>query len=199
MTGAMAEKRDTILDAALTLLEQGGLPAVTTGALARAARCSKETLYAIFRDRDDILAALVSRQSARLNDLLAGAGGESKPLEALAEAGARLLDLLTSAGSLAINRAALADPSGTLSRILIEAGRNRTAPLLMRLLENAMQNGDIGFQDAAEAYRAFYGLLIADRQIAALHRVDGSRPSPEERAALARRAVRDLTILFPGR
>jgi AcrR family transcriptional regulator len=192
------DRREAVLAAALRLLEQGGVPAVTTAALAREARCSKETLYGLFKDRDDILAALVSRQSARLNELLEGMGGEAQPLEALVDAGARLLDLLTSEASLAINRAALADPSGALSRVLVEAGRNRTAPLLMRLLEAARRSGHFDFPDAAEAYRAFYGLLIADRQIAALHRVEGSRPDPETRLALARRAVRDLALLFPG-
>lgn len=197
MSDGMTEKRATILEAALRLLEQGGLPTVTTAALAREARCSKETLYALFKDRDDILAALVGYQSEKLNALLENPGPDARPLEALAEAGARLLGLLTSKASLAINRAALGDPSGALSRILIAAGRNRTAPLLSRLLEEARRAGDLGFNDPVEVYRAFYGLLIADRQIAALHRVEGALPTEEECRAHAVYAVAALEKLFP--
>jgi len=192
------DRRKTILETALRLLTQGGLPAVTTAALAREAKCSKETLYLLFKDRDDILAALVSRQSSVLNAHLEEADRHTEPMEALAEAGARLLDLLTSEASLAINRAALGDPTGTLSRILIEAGRNRTAPRMILLLEEAKRNGDLDFPDAVEAYRAFYGLLIADRQIAALHRVAGARPDPDACRILARRAIEAVRILFPG-
>ncbi len=123
-----SDRRQAVLAAALRLLEQGGVPAVTTAALAREARCSKETLYGLFKDRDDILAALVSRQSARLNELLEGMGGEAQPLEALVDAGARLLDLLTSEAFLAINRGALADPSGALSRVLPHPPTRLAAP-----------------------------------------------------------------------
>jgi AcrR family transcriptional regulator len=192
----MTDKRSMIMEAALRLLEQGGLPAVTTAALAREAKCSKETLYLLFKDRDDILSALVAEQSARLNALLEGIEG-GDPLAALVEAGTRLLDLLTSDASLAINRAAMGDPSGQLSRILIEGGRNKTAPRLIRLLEQARRDGIMTFADGQEAFRIFYGLLIGDRQITALHRVEGARLSADERRALAERAVRALTVLFP--
>ncbi|MEE1610608.1 TetR/AcrR family transcriptional regulator [Microvirga sp. CF3016] len=192
----MADRRQAILEAALSLLERGGLQALTTAALAREAKCSKETIYLLFKDRDDILGTLVAEQSARLNGMLEGIDGDD-PLDALTEAGARLLDLLTSDASLAINRAALGDPTGSLSRILIEAGRNRTAPLFIRLLEQARLHGRIGFTDGPEAFRTFYGLLIADRQITALHRVEGARPQPDERRILAERAVHGLAVLLP--
>ncbi len=192
----MTDKRSVILEAALKLLEQGGLSAVTTAALAREAKCSKETLYHLFKDRDGILAALVAEQSARLNALLEDIEG-GDPLAALVEAGTRLLDLLTSNASLAINRAALGDPSGQLSRILIEGGRDKTAPRLIRLLEQARDNGIMAFTDGFEVFRTFFGLLISDRQITALHRVEDARPSAEERRVLAERAVRALTVLFP--
>lgn len=195
------DRRDRILDAALALLEQGGLEAVTTAALARDARCSKSTLYAEFADRDAILAALVQRQAAALNETVDRAtrtDADADPRAVLIAAGEALLDLLTSDGAVAINRAALADPEGGLSRILIAAGRDRSAPRILGLIERLREAGALGFDDVREVYRAFYGLLISDRQILALHRVPGARPSKAERRQIAERAAAGIERLFPA-
>lgn len=197
MAHGAQDRREAILAAALRLLAASGAAGVTTAALAREARCSKETLYALFEDRDAILAALVARQSDRLNALLDAPGPPGGGEERLVQAGARLLDLLTSEASLAINRAALADPTGALSRVLLRAGRDRSAPLIARLLESMREEGALAFDDAADAYRTFYGLLLGDRQILALHGADGARPGAEEFLPLARRAVRRLKALYP--
>ena len=194
-----AAGRDRILDAALALLEAGGLDAVTTNALARAAKCSKNTLYALFADRGAILSALVARRAGALNAALDGIEDAAAPREALVEAGARLLDLLTSPASLAINRAALGDASGELSRLLVAAGRDRSAPKIGRLLDRLRADGHLAFPDAQTAYRCFYGLLIADRQILALHRVPGARPDAEARRGIAGDAVAGLFTLFAPR
>ncbi len=182
--------------------EADGLDAVTTNALARKARCSKNTLYALFADRGAILAALVARQAGALNAALDGVEDAAAPRAALVEAGARLLDLLTSPASLAINRAALGDASGELSRVLVAAGRDRSAPGIKRLLDRLRADGRLAFSDTRAVYGCFYGLLIADRQILALHRVPDARPDAGARQAIAGRAVADLFKLFgtaPGR
>lgn len=196
-----AARQDRILDAALALLEQGGVGAVTTAALAKAARCSKSTLYAAYRDRDAILAALVERQAGALNRTLDAAlapeAGTRDPSEALVAAGEALLDLLTSDAALAINRAAMADPSGGLSRILVAAGKARSAPRIAALIERLRAATVIGAADTPTVYRAFYGLLIADRQILALHHVADARVGPDARRAIARAAVDGIRRLFP--
>ncbi len=198
MTDA-TDPRDRILDAALALLETEGAAAVTTAALAREARCSKSTLYAAFTDRDAILAALVERQADTLNSTLdAALAAEAgiPPRDALAKAGEALLALLTSDAALAINRAAISEPSGVLSGILIASGRARSAPRIVALIERLRDEGVIAYESPAAVYRAFYGLLISDRQILALHRVHGARPSPEESAAIAQEAVSGIEMLF---
>lgn len=186
------ERRDEILDAALALLRDKGLAGVTTAALAKAARCSKDTLYRLFEDRAAILAELVDRQASVLNATLTAAPGSLSPDAALAQAGAQLLRLLTSEASLAINRAALADPTGELSRILIQRGKERSAPKLASLISYLQDAGLVRISDSQEAYRIFYGLLIGDRQILALH---GARHRTEDPELVARRAVADFLRL----
>jgi AcrR family transcriptional regulator len=189
------ERRDEILDAALALLREQGLAGVTTAALAKAARCSKVTLYRLFEDRAAILAALVDRQASTLNATLTAAPGPASPDMALAQAGAQLLRLLTSEASLAINRAALADPTGELSRILIQRGKERSAPKIASLIAQLHEAGLARINDGQEAYRIFYGLLVGDRQILALH---GARYRPEDPEGVARRAVGDFLRLHPS-
>jgi AcrR family transcriptional regulator len=180
------ERRDEILDAALALLREKGLAGVTTAALAKTARCSKDTLYRLFDDRAAILAALVDRQATALNATLTTALGPASADAALVQAGAQLLRLLTSEASLAINRAALADPTGELSRILIQRGKERSAPRIASLIAQLHSTGLARINDGQEAYRIFYGLLIGDRQILALH---GARYRSEDPELVARRAV----------
>lgn len=190
------ERRDEILDAALALLREKGLAGVTTAALAKAARCSKDTLYRLFEDRAAILAALVDRQATALNATLTAASGPVSPDAALAQAGAQLLRLLTSEASLAINRAALADPAGELSRILIQRGKERSAPRIASLIAQLHSSGLARISDGQEAYRIFYGLLIGDRQILALH---GARYRSEDPELVAGRAVAGfLRLHAPG-
>lgn len=55
----MDRARSQILAAAASLVAEGGLRAVTMAALARRAKVAKATVYNHFRDRDEILRALL--------------------------------------------------------------------------------------------------------------------------------------------
>ncbi len=188
------ERRDDILDAALSLLGEGGLGAVTTTALAGRASCSKDTLYTLFENREAILAALVQRQADALNASLQPGAGD--PVQALVQAGAQLLSLLTSPESLLINRAALADPSGSLSAILIAHGRDRSAPKIISIIEKLRASGTIAVSDPHDVYQCFYGLLVGDLQIRALHGALAPIPDALECQARSRRAVQRFLTLF---
>lgn len=58
----MERARSQILSAAAELVAESGLRAVTMAALARRARVAKATVYNHFRDRDEILRALLLAQ-----------------------------------------------------------------------------------------------------------------------------------------
>ena len=63
---AFSARQNEVLEVALKLLVEGGDKALTTAALARAANCSKESLYKWFGDRDGLLAAIVTHQASRV-------------------------------------------------------------------------------------------------------------------------------------
>ncbi|WP_405997194.1 TetR/AcrR family transcriptional regulator [Streptomyces sp. NBC_00829] len=71
-----ARSRETverILDAAAALLEEGGVDAVTTRAIAERAGITAPSLYRFFADRDQVLDALMEQHLERLSAFLAGA------------------------------------------------------------------------------------------------------------------------------
>lgn len=73
---AMERPRAEILAAAADLVADAGLRAVTMAALARRARVAKATVYNHFRDRDEVLRALLL---AERDALLAHCAGQPAP------------------------------------------------------------------------------------------------------------------------
>jgi AcrR family transcriptional regulator len=189
-------RRSQILAIAADLVRRDGLTTLTTATLARAAKCSKETLYTLFDDREALIAAMIEQQAAALNDALTADLGPGDAEAQLVIAGERLLDLLTSETGLALNRAALSDPSGRWSALLLAHGRNRSAPLILDVLTRWRDTGGIAFTDPRPVYQAFYGLLMGDSQIAALHRDPAARPAAETRHQRAKAAVAGVKRLF---
>ena len=62
---------EKILDAAGELFAEHGIGAVAMGDVARAAGCSRATLYRYFADRHELHLAYVHREARRVGDLVA--------------------------------------------------------------------------------------------------------------------------------
>jgi len=169
-TGAgsgLTERQGVVLEEALRLLVEGGEKALTTAGVARAANCSKESLYKWFGDRDGLLSAMIAYQASKVRTLEVSA-------EALDAAGLRahlvafakdLLDVLSGDVSLALNRLAIGQASregSKLGRLLQERGRRPIGRRAGALLEAGRKAGLLAFDDADEAYGALYGLVVSD-------------------------------------
>ncbi|MCX5310021.1 MULTISPECIES: TetR/AcrR family transcriptional regulator [unclassified Streptomyces] len=77
-----ARSRETverILDAAAALLEEGGVDAVTTRAIAERADITAPSLYRFFADREQVLDALMEQHLERLGAFLAEAEADWSP------------------------------------------------------------------------------------------------------------------------
>lgn len=77
--GQGAERREEILDAALSLFSQAGVHAVSTRQIAELAGISQPALYAYFATKDDIAAELCVRAFAVLGERMAQARVEYRP------------------------------------------------------------------------------------------------------------------------
>ncbi|MEM9139337.1 MAG: TetR/AcrR family transcriptional regulator [Pseudomonadota bacterium] len=163
---AKAARQQQIEEAAYAVLEEKGFAGASMLAIARKARASNETLYNWYGDKTGLFKALVARNAAEVRGLLEAriaAGGDA--VETLGAFGPPLLAMLTGDRAVALNRAAAADASGTLGQAIAEEGRERVAPLILQVLDQARAQGHIGFSDPAEALDLYLGLLIGDLQI----------------------------------
>jgi len=167
---AFTPRQNDVLESALRLLVKGGEKALTTAGIARAANCSKESLYKWFGDRDGLLAAVISHQASKVRvfDDGAVAGGPEAVRERLVIFGTDLLTVLSGASSLALNRLAIGQASredARLGRLLLERGRGRIEARARALLQSGRRNGHLRFEDEEDAYRTLYGLIVGDLHI----------------------------------
>ena len=189
------ERRDAILDAALSVLAENGYAGTSMAAIARAAGASKETLYSWFTNKQGLFEALVARQAAALNADLAVVleqppDTERDAAEVLTAFGRRLLELLLGTPALTINRAAIAEAtrSPELGRILGAAGRDSTRPRVEAVLRAADAAGALRIPDPGAAFEQLVGLIVGDLQIRVLFGA-AEVPEPSVLAARAERAV----------
>ena len=162
-------RQSEVLDVVLGLLVEGR-EALTMAAVARRAKCSKETLYKWFGDRDGLLTATVRWQASRVR-----AGSfDRRRLDAdalrdsLERFAAGWLAVISSRTSIALNRVAVAHAGSgksNLGEIVLANGRFAIGARMKPLLEAGREVGLLRFDDAEAAFRTFFGLIGRDVQI----------------------------------
>lgn len=158
-----------VLDAVLALMVEEGT-GFSTAKVARRARCSKETLYKWFGDRDGVLSATVRWQASKVR---AGSYDRQRlDVAALRQSlegfAANWLEVISSATSIALNRVAIshaASGKSNLGRIVLENGRLAIGERLKPLLEAGREAGLLVFDDTEEAFRTLFGLVARDVHI----------------------------------
>jgi AcrR family transcriptional regulator len=192
-------RQGEVLEAALSLLVAGG-DKLTMNGVARLARCSKETLYKWFGDRDGLLVATVQWQAAKVGvPKLDRAHLDAPALRrAVEDFGRALLTVLASENSVALNRVAIAHAGTTvpdLGAIVLENGRREMGRRLKPVLEAGRSVGLLRFADSEDAFRTFFGLVVRDVQIRRLLG-ETARPNAETIAREARAATDQFFKLF---
>lgn len=195
----ISPRQGEVLDAVLELLVEGH-EGLTMAAVARRARCSKETLYRWFGDRDGLLAATVRWQAAQVR-----AGNYDRQRldatalrESLESFAANWLAVISSRTSIALNRVAVAHAGSgksNLGAIVLANGRFAIGERTKPLLEAGREIGLLQFDDTETAFRAFFGLVGRDVQIRLLlgDRLDMSK---ERIARDAAEATRQFFALY---
>lgn len=142
----LTERQGAVLEQALRLLVDGGEKALTTAGVARAANCSKESLYKWFGDREGLLSAMIAFQASKVRTLDVSAAkldGGSLRVHLVAFA-KDLLDVLAGDVSLALNRLAIGQASregSKLGHMLQERGRRQIGRRAGALLEAGRKAG----------------------------------------------------------
>lgn len=196
-------RQQAVLESALGLLVAGGEKALTTAGVARAASCSKESLYKWFGDREGLLAAMISYQASKVRAFADdGAAMDIQRYQAHLLAFAKdLLNVLAGDVSLALNRLAIGQASqegNSLAQLLIERGRKRIDQRAGALLEAGKRRGLIHYDDRDDTYHVLYGLIVRDLHVRMLLGDNGAR-QPQRFDELAEAAVAKFFALYAAR
>ncbi len=166
----LSPRQNDVLEQALRLLVEGGDRALTTASIARAANCSKESLYKWFGDRDGLLTAMVRWQASKVRVVpLARNKLDAQSLFSSLEHFARdWLLVLSGQTSIALNRLAVshaASGKSALGDIVLANGPVAMAERLKPVLLLGLEARLLAFDDIDEAFRTFFGLVVRDMQI----------------------------------
>lgn len=193
------ERREEILNVALSVLGERGYRGASMREIAERAKASKETLYAWYGSKQDLFEELVSWQAEQVDSALGPSleRATDVPVLVLRTFAVQLQRLLLGERSVVINRAAISEAASdpTFARILVAKGRDTVVPKLGRYLEGQREQGRLDFADVGTAAEAFVGLTMGDQQI---RRLLGVMEIPDLRQieARAERAVGEFLVLF---
>lgn len=194
-----SQRQREVLTAVLNLMVEAG-DKFSMAAVARRARCSKETLYKWFGDRDGLLTATVQWQASkvRMPDLPRKGLTKERYAAGLEAFARNWLTVITGDISIALNRLAIShagsQPSG-LGQIVLHNGPFAMARRLEPIFMLGKAAGIISFDNINALFHAFFGLVVADVQIRCLLG-ENRAPSDTEIGAMARRAVEQFLTLF---
>jgi AcrR family transcriptional regulator len=192
--------RGRILEAAFGVLTAHGYTGATTSEIAARAKVSKRELYALFGNKQGILAALIETGSSRMQMPLAVAAHIQTRTDlaaALTHYGANLLWEVFQPAPLALHRLAMAEAerSPEMARILDEGGRNAQHRVMVGFLATAKERKLLPDVAPDIMSRRFFALLWGDLLLRLLLRLD-EVPTRAAIAARAEAATRDFLVLY---
>jgi AcrR family transcriptional regulator len=194
---APSAREQEVLSVVLDLMVEEG-DGFSMASVARRAACSKETLYRWYGDRDGLLTATVQWQASKvvmpkLDEANLSLETFSETLKAFASS---WLTVLTGDVSIALNRLAVShagNNKSSLGRIVLENGPYAMRTRLLPIFLKGQKAGLIEVR-GDEAFRLFFGLVIADAQIRALLG-DENKPSQKDIKQFAQSAVEQFLTL----
>jgi AcrR family transcriptional regulator len=163
------EARDARIEhAAFAVLAERGYRSASMLEIAKRAKASNQTLYALYGNKQGLFRDIILRNGAAVRQLLQETlANRDDPLHALERLGPVLLRFSTGSKAITMNRAAVNDATetGTLAQAIDELARGAIFPLMVSLMQALQVSGqfrlDHGAEDAAETYVA---LLFGETQ-----------------------------------
>lgn len=154
-------RREALIDAALTLVGTGGLPAIGVRSVTSEAKLSSRYFYESFTDSDDLLVAALHRVAAELLEVgIAGIAAANKMTDPASAPGSELLELFRQGLDAAVG-VLLDDPRKAALIVAANAGGSRIRQELQGLVAVVAaaiieQRGatDIGFDTTSALFVA---------------------------------------------
>jgi AcrR family transcriptional regulator len=189
--------RDRVLKAAFSLFRDHGFSNTSMLDIVTEARISKRDLYALFRNKHEVLAACIGERTERmrrpLDTMISAPQTRNALATLLVEFGESALKTMCHPDALTAFRLAIAesDRAPEVARTLDSSAREANVKALAELIRRAQSHGLIAGGDPAVLVARFFSTLAGDLLIRLLMRV---REAPTEReiAARARAATEAL-------
>jgi len=182
LEAAPSPKAQEILQAARNVFIAKGFEAASMDAVAKTAGVSKATVYAHFKSKSDLFAAIVAQVAGRLAGEIRAVMEARLPLrQALTRIGQRFLEVLIDPERVRMFRmmVAEADRFPELGRVFYRAGPLVMQDCLAGFLAEAAAAGKLAIDDSALAARQLLSLIKADLHLRCLFDT-GTQPTPAE-------------------
>jgi len=176
--------REQIVSAALGLVEESGLDAVTMRSLARRLGYSPASLYMHFRGKEELLRAVAAEKAGALLDRVRSAARAAQPADGLRAFAEQLLDFAHD--SHAFDRLIFDETPGAPFDSEEDALRTQLYETLAGLVGRALAARTVSPLDPAVEAAVAWGEL---RGLARLVRPEGPDPAPARSAAAGRSAA----------
>jgi len=190
--------RDRVLDAAFSLFREHGFSGTSMLDIVTEARISKRDLYALFRNKHEVLAACIGERTERmrrpLDTMISAPQTRNALTTLLVEFGVSALKTMCHPDALTVFRLAIAesDRAPEVARTLDSSAREANVKALAELIRKAQSHGLIAAGDPAVLVARFFSALAGDLLIRLLMRV---REAPTEREMVARaRAATEMLL-----
>lgn len=190
------QKDEAILVAAMSLFLERGY-GVTIDDIAAAAGVSKQTIYARYAAKHDILAAVVREVAQDLVSTLMPGGAAPA---ALFRFGERFVDVVFDPRRMAMQRLIIAQASQfpDLARLYYESGPAFVRASLAAYIESEAKAGRFAVRNADQAAAQFLGLILGADHMPALMGLLGPK-NENDRRTLVRAAVDAFVKLYGAR
>jgi TetR/AcrR family transcriptional regulator, mexJK operon transcriptional repressor len=173
-----------IIDAARAAFLDRGYGATTMDVVAQEAGVSKATVYALFRSKDQLFAAVIEQQGhSRLVKLETSA--DSTTADLLRQFALDAAEMLLSPSNVAILRAVSSEAARApaVGRLFYANGPDRLLRQLATFLEEAMRRGDLRKVSPRLAAAQFLAVIVGDLQLRLAMGL--KRPTRDERDGVA--------------
>jgi AcrR family transcriptional regulator len=190
--------RDRVLNAAFSLFREHGFSSTSMLDIVTEARISKRDLYALFRNKHEVLAACIGERTERmrrpLDTMISMPQTRDALTTLLVEFGVSALKTMCHPDALTVFRLAIAesDRAPEVARTLDSSAREANIKALTELIRNAQSAGLIAAGDPAVLVARFFSALAGDLLIRLLMRV---REAPAEREIVTRARAAAETVV----
>lgn len=195
---ASSSIRDRVLNAAFSLFREHGFSSTSMLDIVTEARISKRDLYALFRNKHEVLAACIGERTERmrrpLDTMISAPQTRDALTTLLVEFGVSALKTMCHSDALTVFRLAIAesDRAPEVARTLDSSAREANIKALTELIRKAQSQGLIAAGDPAVLVARFFSALAGDLLIRLLMRV---REAPTEREIVARARAAAETVM----